>query len=74
MDVMALEREALEAAQWRGHSMSGWRIRDFWGTAFSVCLVCGAEVQVDPNPAPNGIDISGDAVAVNCPQTAAKAN
>jgi hypothetical protein len=72
MDVMYLEREALEAAKWRGHSMGPWRIRDFcWGTAFSVCRVCGAEVQVDPNPAPNGSDISGDAVSVNCPQKAA---
>ncbi len=66
MDVLDLQREGLEAARWRGHRMGAWRCPDLWGPTFSVCQVCGARLQVDPNPPPNGIDISGDAVAINC--------
>lgn len=32
-----------------------------------ICQTCGAYVQVDSNPPPNGIDIGGNAVALNCP-------
>lgn len=32
----------------------------------SVCKGCGSYVQVDTDPAPNGIDIGGTAVALNC--------
>jgi hypothetical protein len=37
--------------------------RETWQTE---CRRCGAWVQVQPNPAPNGIDIGGSAVAVGC--------
>ena len=71
-----LRRSALESAEWRGHKM--WRFEHYrmtWqgkllkdrhaGTA--RCKVCGAYASFDTYPPPNGIDISGDAVALNCP-------
>ncbi len=33
------------------------------------CRVCKMEVTADWNPPANGIDISGEAVALNCPVT-----
>lgn len=30
------------------------------------CQYCGMEVQLNDHPRPNGIDISGEAVALNC--------
>lgn len=35
--------------------------------ALAVCRVCGAQVTVNARPAANGIDVGGQAVAVNCP-------
>ena len=55
--------EATQAAQSRGHSIAlvDWTVE---GTrAYAECS-CGAFVQADAHPAPNGIDIGGDAVAV----------
>ncbi len=62
-----LKESAVEGAEWRGHKMGPWRLWDFWDTPFCQCQICGAVVQVDGNPLPNGIDISGHAVALNCP-------
>ena len=69
----ALKREARTAALLRGHSyletvdrgrtQSGWE-----------CGLCGMEVTADWNPPANGIDISGEAVALNCPNTQNGAN
>ena len=63
-----LRKEALEACQWRGHTMRlsrhtvlGRRVRGTW-----YCTVCDASMAVDTHPDPNGIDIIGDAVAVEC--------
>ncbi len=60
-DLFRLHHEALAAGQFRGHTM----------TAFNAdnqarCRECGAWVQVDPSPPPNGIDIGGPAVAIGC--------
>lgn len=32
----------------------------------ATCKVCGAYVGIDSDPWPNGIDIGGPAVAINC--------
>lgn len=55
-----LRGEALSAAKWRGHDMG-----PFLGSV-AKCTECGRQVHVDLNPPPNGIDISGEAVAVDC--------
>lgn len=67
-----LKKEAREACEWRGHKMGNFfDSRGFWSSHQRVALCknfgCGAMVVVDSKPDPNGIDISGDAVAVNCP-------
>ncbi len=62
-----VRHEALEAALIRGHHhlkpiLAG-RTQARW-----ECGVCGMEVEADWNPPANGIDISGPAVALNCPE------
>ena len=60
-----LEREALEACNFRGHDMTEFReIQDY--VSRSTCVRCEMEVTCDVHPAPNGIDIGGEAVALNC--------
>lgn len=62
-----LKREAEEACRWRDHTMSRWKSSDYWPkTATASCKACGASVTVQVNPPLNGIDIGGDAVAINC--------
>jgi hypothetical protein len=64
-----MDKQATRAATQRGHSLawgplviSGARIRET-----ARCRRCTATVSVDTRPESNGIDIGGDAVAVNCP-------
>lgn len=64
--VIRLKSEARESSTWRGHTMK--RFEQLTPTTHeSTCKVCGAYVQVDTKPLPNGIDISGNAVALGCP-------
>ena len=67
--IGVLLRSAMDSAKDRGHSMEFPKIVEVAGrTCFdSTCSICGAELRVDPTPPPNGIDISGTAVALNCP-------
>jgi hypothetical protein len=71
-----LKKEADASATWRQHHLGPWddtrhgSARDLAAgydrqTSIAECR-CGAYVQVDTNPPPNGIDIGGSAVAVNC--------
>lgn len=63
-----LKREAKQSCAYRGHDMSRFRKMDFWSKcAESICRTCKATVHVDAKPAPNSIDIAGEAVALNCP-------
>lgn len=65
----ALKREASKSARFRGHRLS-WR--NVYGRAdgpksqSATCRKCGAGLTVEQSPAPNGIEIGGPAVAVNC--------
>ena len=54
-----LRREADDVCKWRGHDM-------VWEWNGAKCRVCGMGAFVDDNPPPNGIDVSGEAVGVNC--------
>jgi hypothetical protein len=61
--LSALKREAQRATAWRGHRMR-WFEANGYATAF--CIHCGMEVQCRERPAPNDIDIGGEAVALTC--------
>ena len=60
-----LKLEALEACKWRGHTMQRFQnlTKDH---AFTRCDKCHTTVDVLTKPAPNEIDIGGEAVALNC--------
>lgn len=64
-----LKKEALEDATCRGHRVGKWIHFGLGLTgayAMTVCTTCGRQVVVQPNPLPNGIEISGEAVALGC--------
>jgi len=63
-----LKKEAMDAFKARGHVCSKrWSV---WGYNKNVflkyCRKCYCVIQVTPNPAPNNIEISGSAVALDC--------
>ena len=60
-----LMQSALGSANWRGHEMRPFR-QTSDHTAESDCKHCGRWVFVDSEPAPNGIDVAGEAVALGC--------
>lgn len=59
-----LRHEALQSCKARGHVMGRFIRVGTW--SYCWCKVCNAWVAIDPEPAPNSIDISGSAVAINC--------
>lgn len=70
MTIYELRESAEKGATWRGHKIK-------WGypihysnvarvVQFGVCRNCKMEVMLDTKPPPNGIEISGEAVALNC--------
>jgi len=65
-----LRTEAEESCKLRGHEIE-WRRPLMSKLSNStiqngVCKHCGEWVQLTDNPQPNGIDIGGPAVALNC--------
>jgi len=60
-----LRRQALESAKWRGHDMGRWEVIT-GHLCRSTCKKCSKEVDVNTKPAPNEIDIGGEAVALGC--------
>ena len=63
-----LRAEASRGAAWRGHRLE-WM--DSWHKQNrtiqrGVCLDCGMDVDCNTNPEANGIDIGGQAIALNC--------
>lgn len=62
-----LKKEARADCEWRGHTMYNFDRGVFYKDVHHTsCKDCGAEVFVDEHPPPNGINIAGEAVAVNC--------
>jgi len=59
-----LSAQLKESAEWRGHSMIANGSTNT-SRAFK-CANCGMTAYADSNPTPNGIDIGGKAVALNC--------
>ena len=60
-----LRKEALESCVFRGHKMRSFsrKYRHWWN---ATCKICGKEVYLNDEPAPNDIEISGEAVALHC--------
>jgi hypothetical protein len=61
-----LKKEAIETCTNRGHKMSRFYSAKYHPHYFAKCYNCLMEVMVDTHPEPNEIDISGEAVALNC--------
>lgn len=66
-----LKKEALFACNFRGHKMSRFKtvyksLQSNDTVCEAICEKCKRYVQVNTHPAPNEIDICGDAVAVSC--------
>ena len=64
-ELSALEKSALRSCEMRGHRMRPFKQYNS-RHAWSDCGVCGMRVDVKTRPAPNEIDICGEAVALNC--------
>ena len=68
LDSAKLKAEAIEACQNRDHDMLKWEDDRTPDRIISTtkCKICDKYVQVNTKPAPNEIDIGGDALATNC--------
>jgi hypothetical protein len=67
VDLDNLLRDGKESAALRGHRM-GDNVYLSFTCAHANCIDCGMEVYANTLPMPNEIDISGEAVALNCPK------
>jgi hypothetical protein len=68
--TQTLAKRATQAAEFRGHRLTSWQWTTHNATrqtGTAVCQDCHKQAFVDSAPAPNSIDISGEAVALNCP-------
>lgn len=67
-----LKQQARQSAANAGHTMGRFHTQktDSNGriVAEALCKKCGAYVQIDTLPPPNGIDIGGDVFGKTCPQ------
>ena len=63
--LIKLIKSALESCEFRGHKMQyiDGKARK---RATYECTECHRGVTIELNPPPNGIEIGGEAVAVNC--------
>ncbi len=61
-----LKASALASTIWRGHHMGRFTQSSHSTEYRAFCTKCGLGVWVNTHPAPNGIDISGEAVAMGC--------
>ncbi len=66
-----LKEQAEQSAEFRGHILGPWKSNLIFQTKkraveLSICIYCGEWAEVDTCPLPNGIDVGGTAVAVEC--------
>lgn len=69
MKLSTLRKRAQRATKARGHAMrwqSPFGRADGPQSQYAVCKHCARDVLIVEAPAPNGIDIGGPAVALNC--------
>ncbi len=67
--MRSLAAEAEQTASARGHFFSYWQLMpDRSSTqAYCVCLGCGKRIEINCKPLPNETELSGEALAVECP-------
>ena len=67
-DSEYLEFIARETALYRGHDLTefSYKLSPDRTKGYAKCKHCGKGVWTDTKPPPNGIDIAGEAVALNC--------
>jgi hypothetical protein len=64
-----LREEAMESTSFRGHTMCNWILLcpvngcSFWR---SMCVICGASVDVRIKPQPNECELAGEAISLGC--------
>lgn len=64
---LAVQDDAADAASRRGHQLGAWSSQATkWHPAIAACVHCGAEAHATADPPPNGVDVGGPAVALNC--------
>ena len=68
--IKALESRGHDVREWneftRGYGYTGFHHSSTPSKANAECIYCKMEVQIDTSPPPNGIEIGGEAVALNC--------
>jgi hypothetical protein len=74
--IERLKKEALESCRFRGHKMKRFisysprrgfvYLTGTVAAAYAHCRVCDKQVIVITKPLPDEIEISGEAVALNC--------
>ena len=66
--LIELKQSAMESCIFRGHSMLPWECVESHPHRVyrAVCGGCRKAVFVEAFPAPNGIEIGGEAVALGC--------
>jgi hypothetical protein len=68
--IERLRLEALESCRFRGHKMGQFiTLASRNGQALvrvAYCTMCNKQVAIDSHPTPNGIEIGGEAVALEC--------
>ena len=64
-----LKIEAKVSCEYRGHIMSKWEPGEWYRDTIrhSECQECKMQVTINTKPQPNEIDISGEAIALDCP-------
>lgn len=64
-----LVKRADHVAESRGHMLGMWQWQgsDAHMRGEAYCIFCKMAAMIDTHPAPNSIDIGGEAVALNCP-------
>jgi hypothetical protein len=66
-----LREQAEKSAEFRGHTLGPWKPNLIFpakrrAVELSICIFCGEWAEVDTCPLPNGIEVGGTAVAVEC--------
>lgn len=66
-----LKEKAERSAEYHGHTLGPWKPNLIFPTTsrtveLSMCIYCGEWAEVDTCPLPNGINVGGTAVAVDC--------
>lgn len=65
--LVRLMAQGERAANFRGHRLKAWQEDPGGFKANATCTRCPMGVWVDTWPPANGIDVAGEAVALNCP-------